>query len=74
MAKKKRSSAWETKAKETSSGKKIVSINFRVPVEIRERLLKFKKSQIGPTKYGPTWSLTSTMLFLLDHSLTERGF
>lgn len=63
-------------AKKTKAEKRI-SVNFRVPVEMRQRLLKFKKAklkELPEARYGPKWSLPSVMLHLLDYSLTERGF
>ena len=60
--------------KKTRAGEEVVSFNFRLPVDLKERAERFRDDKLKAILPGPTWSLTSVMIHLLDKGLTEEGF
>lgn len=62
------------KKKKLRNGEEIVSFNFRLPVSLRERAEKFRDDKLKNVFPGPTWSMTSVMIHLLDKGLKREGF
>lgn len=60
--------------KKTRDGVPIVSVNFRIPVELRARLEKWRNEELKKIVPGPVWSLSAVMIHILSDRMDKEGF